>query len=490
MMGSRSRDVVLTCLLIGLLLWRVDARAPGGPKDHKKKPHQSKAKGQEAAEAPTGGSTSSTAPVASPAMPGNAAPAGAPTGGSASSTAPVASPATPGAAAPAGAPTGDTEAPQGTLFDVTKHGAVGDGKTDNNKAFSDAWVAACKSSSTGPSTFLIPRGDFLLSTIVFAGPCTNKTLSPSVIIRGNLIASTTDSNSKSWITFQSLSNLHISGAGTGSFNGKGETAWSGGCRHTANSHCNVAPANLNVQSVLSGSLNDITSVNSQGFHILVGNTQDFNIHDVKINAPKFSPNTDGIHVGNSTGITIANAEIGTGDDCVSIGSGTSKISVTNVKCGPGHGISLGSLGKYPDEKAVSSLLVKNCTLTSTDNGVRIKTWPGSPDNIVNDVRFEDITMTNVSNPIIINQNYCDKKACDSTPSHVKLSGIHFKNIKGTSFTKTAVALGCSSGAPCEQVELVDIDLKPATDAGAVDATCANVKGVITSGVLNPKPSCV
>ncbi|XP_042495425.1 exopolygalacturonase-like [Macadamia integrifolia] len=469
MMGY-SRDLVLTCLIC-LLLFRADARVPGAASKGKEKatsedtalakaPASSKGKSTSPAEAPTTPDANATAPAAAPTTPGSNS---------------TASPATPGTAS------------EGTVFDVTKHGAVGDGKTDNNKAFTAAWAAACK--STGPSTLLVPSGDFLVSPITFAGPCTK---APLVEIKGKILAPTTivSTPSNAWILFKGLSHLNITGAGIGTVDGQGETAWTeNNCRHTTSSNCKVLPTTIQLSGITGGSLSDITFLNSKAFHVTIGQSNDFIIHDVKITAPGSSPNTDGIHISDSTGITVTNSVIGTGDDCVSIGAGTSNIAVTNIQCGPGHGISLGSLGKYPNEKAVKGLLVKNCSFTSTDNGVRIKTWPGAPDNTVSDIRFEDITMTNVSNPIIINQKYCDKKACESTPSRVKLTDIHFKNIKGTSFKQTAVSLICSEGAPCEGVELVDIELKPAAGNGDANSTCVNVKGVTTSGVQVPKPTC-
>lgn len=63
-----------------------------------------------------------------------------------------------------------------------------------------------------------------------------------------------------------------------------------------------------------------------------------------------------------------------GDDCVSIQTGCSNILVHNVNCGPGHGISIGSLGKENTKACVSNVTVRDITLQNTLTGVRIKTW--------------------------------------------------------------------------------------------------------------------
>lgn len=160
-------------------------------------------------------------------------------------------------------------------------------------------------------------------------------------------------------------------------------------------------------------MKDITSLDSKNFHINVLGCKNLTFQHVTITAPENSPNTDGIHVGNSEQIYILDTKIATGDDCVSVGYSNKQITISDVTCGPGHGIAIGSLGKYPNEEAVEGVTVKKCKLISTTNGVRIKTWPDSVGAYsASDMHFEDIEMVNVSNPVIIDQEYCPWNQCN------------------------------------------------------------------------------
>ncbi|KAG8492670.1 hypothetical protein CXB51_010318 [Gossypium anomalum] len=171
-------------------------------------------------------------------------------------------------------------------------------------------------------------------------------------------------------------------------------------------------------------------------------------------------------MGESEGVNIIASDIKTGDDCISIGDGTKNMVLKEVTCGPGHGISIGSLGKFQNEEPVEEIKVSNCTITNTSNGARIKTWSVEHGGAVSEIHFEDITMNNEE-------------------SKVKLSNISFKNIRGTSALSEAIKFICSGSSPWQNVELADIDIK---HNGAEPATsqCLNVKP-ITSGKLNPIP---
>jgi len=164
--------------------------------------------------------------------------------------------------------------------------------------------------------------------------------------------------------------------------------------------------------------------------------KDMVIKDVTVTAPGDSPNTDGIHMGDSSGVTISNTVIGVGDDCISIGPGSTKVNITGVTCGPGHGISIGSLGRYKDEKDVTDINVKDCTFKKSTNGLRIKAYEDAKSVLTaSKIHYENIKMEDAANPIIIDMKYCPNKICTASGgSKVTVKDVSFKNITGTSST--------------------------------------------------------
>lgn len=158
-------------------------------------------------------------------------------------------------------------------------------------------------------------------------------------------------------------------------------------------------------------ITNLTLINSKGVHIDVFGCDGLKLRHVNLIAPANSPNTDGIHIGSSRNIDISNARIATGDDCVSLSPGSMYINITNVICGPGHGISVGSLGRSPNEEDVRGVKVKACTLIGTANGLRIKTWALPYASSVLGLTFENIIMEHVNNPIMIDQQYCQAGNC-------------------------------------------------------------------------------
>lgn len=95
---------------------------------------------------------------------------------------------------------------------------------------------------------------------------------------------------------------------------------------------------LEFSSTNNVTITGLTSVNTHLFHMVFNGCNKVMLRGIKVMAAGDSPNTDGIHVQLSSDITILNSEIGTGDDCISIGPGTTNLWIENLICGPGHGI--------------------------------------------------------------------------------------------------------------------------------------------------------
>ncbi|KAK1293358.1 Exopolygalacturonase [Acorus calamus] len=324
------------------------------------------------------------------------------------------------------------------FFDVTGYGAKPDGRTESSK---------------GKSKVFIPAGTFFVGPIDFEGPCPGAM--PEVQIMGTLKAPEgLDAFPKgSWITFGHIDNLKVSGFGV--LDAQGAKAW----RQTTcpqRKKCKNLPITLELSRVLNTNITGITLKDGKGFNMAVHKSKHICIDHIHIKAPPESPNTDGIHVSGSDHVSITNAQIGVGDDCVSVGQGTTNLLVSQVTCGPGHGISIGSLGKYRNEADVVGVIVRNCTLKGTTNGLRIKTWPGAGPSQARNFIYDNIVMDNAS--------------------RVSISDVLFNNVRGTSASLIAVNFMCSSAAPCKSIRLSNINLRPIYGDTPTTSSCKNALG--------------
>ncbi|XP_019093764.1 PREDICTED: polygalacturonase-like, partial [Camelina sativa] len=336
---------------------------------------------------------------------------------------------------------------------ILSYGAKPDGKTDSTKALTAVWAKAC--ASVKPVTILVPKGRFLLRSIVFDGAkCKRKSV--TVRIQGTLVAPSdyrVIGGKNYWIFFQHLDGLSVYG---GVLDAQGTSLWS--CKKSGKS-CPSGATSIGFQNSINVLVSGLTSLNSQMFHVVINGCRNVKLDGVKVSADGNSPNTDGIHVQSSSTVSILNSKISTGDDCVSIGPGTNGLWIENVACGPGHGISIGSLGKESVEAGVQNVTVKTATFTGTENGVRIKSWARPSNGFAKNIRFQHCVMNNVQNPIVIDQNYCPgNENCPNQVSGVKISDVTFLDIHGTSATEVGVKFDCSSKKPCTGIRIQDVKL--------------------------------
>lgn len=372
------------------------------------------------------------------------------------------------------------------VVNVESFGAQGDGITDDTQAFMNAWQMACSLSN---SVFLVPEGYvYLVKPITFTGPCN---CSMIVQIAGTVVApndpTTWDpQNPRTWLVFSRLNGVTIQGEGV--IDGSGQKWWAQSCKTNRSNPCRSAPTAFTVDLSWNVIIKDLNFQNSQQIHIVISRSIGVQVTDLLVVAPGDSPNTDGIHITRSQDVVINGCKIATGDDCISIVSGSANVKVGDVLCGPGHGISVGSLGKDSSEAYVAAIVVDGATLTGTTNGLRIKTWQGGS-GFAQGIRFQNIVMRDVSNPIIIDQFYCDAKDCKNQTSAVRVSEVVFMNVMGTSHTREAIKFACSDTVPCNNIILDNVNLQRADTGNPADSFCSSAAG-FRVGSVNPDADCL
>ncbi|XP_027929441.1 probable polygalacturonase At3g15720 [Vigna unguiculata] len=373
-----------------------------------------------------------------------------------------------------------------TTFNVLKYGAVGDGQTNDSPAFLKAWKDVCQSKSHISQLIIPAKRTFMLKPTTFTGPC--KSNYTYIQLSGNIVAPKTKPeysgfHTNTWLGFSFIDGLIISGKG--SIDGRGSIWWQQPCLGNPQPGRTCRPPTaVTFNRCNRLQLKGYTSINPARSHMTLTSCQKGTLSFLHLVAPGNSPNTDGIDISGSKHIKVLNSFIATGDDCIAISAGSSNITIFGITCGPGHGISIGSLGTRGETDIVEDVHVENCTLTETLTGVRIKTWQGGA-GFARRISFEKITFVRANNPIIIDQFYCPHRTdCKNKTASIKVSDITYKGIVGTSLTDKAINLSCDENVGCSNIVLDHIYITSAVPGQKVFSFCHNAHGTAT----HTKPS--
>ncbi|ERN03259.1 hypothetical protein AMTRI_Chr02g220090 [Amborella trichopoda] len=374
-------------------------------------------------------------------------------------------------------------------FDVLNFGAVGDGVTDDTKAFEAAWAAACKVEA---STLVVPAEfHFLVGPISFAGPYCQ----PNIVfqLEGTIVAPTKREvwgryGMLQWIQFSKLRGITVSGQGV--IDGRGAAWWGGSSYQQITGQFSkvampsIKPTALRFYGSFNVMVTGITIQNSPQCHLKFDACTGVIVSNINVLSPGDSLNTDGIHLQNSKDVLVQHSNFACGDDCVSIQTGCSNVYLHDINCGPGHGISIGGLGRDNTKACVSNVTVRNVVIRNTMHGVRIKTWQGGSGS-VQGVLFSNVQVFEVQFPIVIDQFYCDRRTCKNQTAAVALEGITYENIRGT-YTIKPMHFACSDSVPCMGVVLNNIQLHPIQEAFHMyDADCWHAYGVSLATCIPP-----
>jgi polygalacturonase len=387
-------------------------------------------------------------------------------------------------------------------FKLTEFGAVGDGRTLNTAAFERAIAAVQKA---GGGRLIVPPGVFRTGPFALCSGLDLHLEAGAVIQAPNTFEALGLPNPASFKTQAEADRVYrvpaplISGkrlhdvalTGPGTIDGSGQHWWDWSER-AARAVAKTQPGRVVYRRphlvVIDGCerllVADITLTNSSMFHLVPKNIQDLTVERVKVRAPfdGIAPNTDAIDPGPGTNFWIHHCDIDTGDDNIVIKSGGTNILIEDNIIKHGHGISIGS----ETTAGVHHMLVRNCTMDGTDNGIRIKSMRGAG-GVVENVRYTNIRMRNVANAIILQLDYVDNNRPNFKGDPTKIPVI--RNILLDHLTiegsRNAGIIHGLPDSPITNITLRDITLTAEKDFDVKDAdhpTFERVTRTIKPGV--------
>ncbi|KAF2509287.1 hypothetical protein EYY60_12960 [Flavobacterium zhairuonense] len=291
-------------------------------------------------------------------------------------------------------------------FDITKYGAIGDGKTINTKALQNTIDACFKN---GGGTVLVPTGVFMTGTLNLKSNV-NLYLDNGAVLRGS--ADLNDYIPVNGVHYgmfftENSENITISGSGNIDANGavffdatkakKIEWGGTSGTRQKENfrkvtdggiGDGPIVPKERPYQTLIFSNckrvtIKDVFISNSSFWTMLIADCDSVLIDGIKLWTNMLTPNADGIDITSGNNITISNCDIRTGDDAIIVVGYASHFEVPGFKdlrhtseninivnCNLQSASSAIRIG-YFDHNSVRNINISNCNITNSTRGIGI-----------------------------------------------------------------------------------------------------------------------
>lgn len=337
-------------------------------------------------------------------------------------------------------------------FNVKDFGAVGDGAALNTEAFKRAVAAVDKA---GGGKLIVPAGTWLTGPVDLCSAIDFHLDDGATILFSPKFEDYGSAGSyRSLLKATSAHDVVISGSGT--IDGHGEAWWKAAEEFKQEARAKKArsdtmprPNMVEFDRCQRVRIEGVLLTASPKFNLVPRRSQDVTIDGIKIfNPHKAAPNTDGIDPALCQRVLITRCVIDTDDDNIAIKSGNpsgtggvSDILITDCTFKHGHGCSFGSETNGGDQRVT----VRNCTFEDTDIGVRLKS-DRTRGGLVEDIVYENLTMKNVGQAIVITSYYPDREipkpgqhveARPIGPTTPKWSKIAIRNVTAVGCTESA-----------------------------------------------------
>lgn len=325
--------------------------------------------------------------------------------------------------------------------DITRFGAVADGKTPCTAAIQKA---IDETAAKGGGRVIVPKGHFLSGPIVLTSKIDLHFADGAVLRMGENpdLFPPVKNNRPALISAEKAHDIRISGNGV--VDGQGASWWKVFREEKAG---NVQGAPRRPQLIAFKDcerleVDGVTTLNPPNTHYAIKLCKDIVIRNITATAPDDSPNTDALNLNSVKNVLITGSNISTGDDNIVLLCGAASkpgepevenISIRDCKLGHGHGLSIGSY----TSGGVKNVTAENITFDGTTSGIRMKAWRDRG-GVVEDIHYRNITMRGVTYPIFISSYYPKEPAGPATDQPAKGASKNplWKNIEISDVTIT------------------------------------------------------
>ncbi|KAG2208446.1 hypothetical protein INT47_010142 [Mucor saturninus] len=256
-------------------------------------------------------------------------------------------------------------------------------------------------------------------------------------------------------------NINFDGAGIGTVVGSGQQWW--------DANNNQGPIVFRI-TAKNSIFRNFRIFNAPNGHMAMTGCNNVVVEKVTMHSvsktKNYARNTDAWGCAWSDNLIFRDSVITNGDDCAAINGGVSNITVSNVKCTGGHGFSvIGALATDGRYQTFKNINIINSVCTNCLNGLTVKASPGRP-GIVDGVRFQNVQLNNVDNPITLTTHYfCDAShtsACyKNDGTAIKFKNINISGITGSTSWKDLpiININCAKNTPCENVNIKNVKIQ-------------------------------
>ena len=317
-------------------------------------------------------------------------------------------------------------------YDITKFGAVGDGKTLNTHNIQNA-IDEC--SKNGGGVVIVPKGKFITGAI-FLKQGVNLNIEKDAVLKGSVnqsdylqINTRWEGEERVWtsalINIIDVNNVEVYGEGT--IDGSG-TEWPGFGRHPGQQMQQLSqaardsimklprlgrPRLICFQNCRKVRIHDLNLRNQAVWCLHILYCKDVKVKNLNIRAAHNIPSSDGIDVDSSNGVLITGCFIDDNDDCITIKSGkdadglrvnrpSENIIVEKCRFGYGHGgVAMGS----ETSGGIRNVKIRNCEVDSGNWApIRFKTQP-SRSGVVENIEYRNIRIKDAKQAFEFNMEW-------------------------------------------------------------------------------------